>query len=105
MGSPYFEAGNKAMAKGGTQIFISTTDRAVPFDIFAFFRRMHTYVGVDSLALDCVESAKRMDALHEGFESGQLRPFRIDRAYPLERAAEAYQSVLGGTTDRIVLHP
>lgn len=105
VGSPYFEAGNKAMAKGGTQIFISTPDRIVPFDIFTFFRRMHTYVGVDSLALDCIESAKRIDSMHAGFESGQLRPFRIDRAYPLEHAAEAYRAVLGGTTDRIVLRP
>lgn len=32
VGSPYFEQANKALAKRGTQIFISTIDRAVPFD-------------------------------------------------------------------------
>ena len=42
VGSPYFEAANKAMAKGATQIFIATIERAVPFDIFAFYRGMHT---------------------------------------------------------------
>ncbi|TFZ04987.1 quinone oxidoreductase family protein [Ramlibacter rhizophilus] len=105
VGSPYFEAGNKSLAKRGTQIFIATQDRAVPFDIFAFYRGMHTFVGVDSLALDCVETATRLDALHQGFAAGTLRPFPVARAYSLDEAAEAYRAVLGGSPDRVVLHP
>ena len=38
VGSPYFESASKAMAKGGRQILISTIERAVAFDIFAFYR-------------------------------------------------------------------
>lgn len=105
VGSAYFEAANKAMAKGATQIFIATHDRAVPFDIFAFYRGMHTYVGIDSLALDCVAATAQLDAMREGFERGTLKPFPVARAYALEEAAEAYRLVLSGSTDRVVLRP
>jgi len=105
VGSAYFDAANKAMAKGATQIFIATQDRAVPFDIFAFYRGMHTYVGIDSLAMDCATSTAQLDAMREGFERGTLKPFPIARAYDLADAAEAYRAVLGGSTDRVVLRP
>jgi NADPH2:quinone reductase len=105
VGSAYFEAGNKAMAKGATQIFIATHDRAVPFDIFAFYRGMHTYVGIDSLALDCVAATAQLDAMREGFERGTLKPFPVARAFTLDEAADAYRLVLSGSTDRVVLRP
>jgi NADPH2:quinone reductase len=105
VGSVYFEAANKSLAKRGTQIFISTHDRGVPFDIFAFYRGMHTYVGTDSLAMDCVEATAQLDAMREGFERGTLKPFPVVQAYPLREAKAAYREVLGGSTRRIVLHP
>ncbi|MGH6637850.1 MAG: quinone oxidoreductase family protein [Polaromonas sp.] len=105
VGSAYFEAANKSMAKGGTQIFIATQERAVPFDIFAFYRGMHTYVGIDSLALDCVAATAQLDAMREGFERGTLKPFPIARAYAIEDATDAYRLVLSGSTDRVVLRP
>jgi NADPH:quinone reductase-like Zn-dependent oxidoreductase len=36
VGSPYFEAANRAVAIRGRQILISTIERSVPIDIFAF---------------------------------------------------------------------
>ncbi len=105
VGSAYFEAANRAMAKGATQIFISTHDRAIPFDIFSFYRGMHTYVGVDSLAMDCVASTAQLDAMRDGFESGALKPFPVARAYALSEAMDAYRSVLAGSPDRVVLQP
>jgi NADPH2:quinone reductase len=107
VGSAYFEAANRVMAKGATQVFIATTDRAVPFDIFAFYRGMHTYVGIDTLAFDCVASNERLDAMRNGFDSGALQPFpvREGSVYGLERAAEAYRRVIGGDAERIVLRP
>ncbi len=105
VGSPYFAAANQAMAAGGRQILISTRDRTVPFDIFAFYRGRHTYVGVDSLALDSRATAAVLRALVPGFASGQLRPFEVRDAacYTLDRAMEAYRVVLAGAPDRIVL--
>lgn len=105
VGSAYFEAANKSMAKGATQILISTQERAVPFDIFAFYRGMHTYVGIDSLAMDCIASTAQLDAMREGFERGTLKPFPVARAFALDEALDAYRLVLSGSTDRVVLRP
>lgn len=107
VGSPYFEAANRAMAKGATQVFIATTERAVAFDIFAFYRGMHSFVGIDTLALDCAATAERLDALHAGFDAGTLRPFPVQpgSVYALSDALTAYRRVIGGDAERVVLHP
>ena len=105
VGSPYFAAANQAMAVKGRQIFISTIEREVPFDIFAFYRGRHRYVGIDTLALDSSEGALVLDALKPGFESGKLKPFPVLDAYrfTLEDAAAAYKAVLTGSPERVVL--
>lgn len=105
VGSAYFEAANQSMAKGATQIFIATHERAVPFDIFAFYRGMHTFVGIDSLAMDCIAATAQLDAMREGFERGTLRPFPVARSFTLDDAIDAYRLVLSGSTDRVVLRP
>lgn len=107
VGSPYFEIANNAMAKQARQIFISTFDRAVPFDIFNFFRGRHKYIGIDTLALSSVEGARIFDKLKPKFEEGKLKPFPINPAtvYGLHDAAKAYASVLRGTSDRVLLKP
>jgi NADPH2:quinone reductase len=107
VGSPYFEQANRALAKGGRQIFISTIERSVPFDIFAFYRGQHTYVGIDSLALDSVGGAQILDLLAPGFDDGTLRPFPVGEShvYSLANALEAYRAVLSGSRERIVVRP
>ena len=105
VGSAYFAEANASMAKGATQIFIATHDRAVPFDIFAFYRGMHTYVGIDSLAMDSVTASARLAAMGDAFESGLLRPFPIARAFGLDDADAAYRAVLGGSVERMVFQP
>lgn len=107
VGSPYFGVANKSMAVGATQIFISTIDRAVPFDIFTFFRGQHSYVGIDTLSLDSVHCAKIFDELDSGFEDGTLRPFPVEPShiYNLENAAEGYRRVLAGAGERLVIQP
>jgi NADPH:quinone reductase-like Zn-dependent oxidoreductase len=107
VGSPYFEAANQAMAIGATQIFISTIVRPVPFDIFTFYRGQHTYVGVDTLALDSATCAGILDALAPMFATGQLRPFPVlaEHTYGLDRAGDAYREVLLGARERVVLRP
>ena len=107
VGSPYFEAANNALAIGGRQIFISTIDRAVPFDIFAFYRGQHTYVGIDTLALDSLACARILDQLKPGFEDGTLKPFPVpqDTIFQLSDAAKGYRAVLAGARERVVLQP
>ena len=107
VGSPYFEEANKALAVKGRQIFISTIERAVPFDIFRFYRGRHVFVGIDTLALDGREGAEILDALKPGFESGALRPFPVATGslYRLQDAKAAYKAVLEGARERVVLRP
>lgn len=107
VGSPYFAQANASMAKRGTQVFIATVDRAVPFDIFAFYRGMHTYVGIDTLALTAVDCAPIFEALTPGFEDGTLRPFDADAAdgFALGDAARAYQAVIQGSPHRLFFAP
>jgi NADPH:quinone reductase len=107
VGSPYFAAANASLAKRGTQIFIATLERAVPFDIFAFYRGMHAYVGIDSLALSAVDSAAIFEALTPGFEDGSLRPFPVseNNTFALEQANDAYRKVLGGSPERLAFVP
>jgi NADPH2:quinone reductase len=107
VGSPYFAQANAALAIGGRQVFISTIEKAVPFDIFAFYRGQHTYVGIDTLALDSVAGARILDLLAPGFEDGTLKPFpvRVDHVYGLDDALAAYRSVLEGARERVVLTP
>jgi hypothetical protein len=95
------------MAILSRQIFISTIERSVPFDIFAFYRGRHRFVGIDTLALDSGDCASIPDALRLGFEAGKLRPFPVLEAntYPLAHATEAYRAVLKGTPERVVLDP
>jgi NADPH:quinone reductase len=107
VGSPYFAAACRAMATQGRQILISTIAREVPFDIFAFYRGRHRFIGIDTLALDSGYGAAVLEALRPGFESGTLRPFPVVAAnvYPLARAAEGYRAVLLGAPERVVLDP
>lgn len=107
VGSPYFTAACQAMAVKGRQILISTLERTVPFDIFAFYRGRHRLIGIDTLALDSGDCAAILDALKPGFESGALRPFPVRDAcsFALQDAAQAYRAVLSGAPERVVLLP
>jgi NADPH2:quinone reductase len=107
VGSPYFEAANQAMAHGGRQILIATVERPVSFDIFQFYRGRHTFVGVDSLALDACASATLLRELLPGFAGGQLRPLSVVQTacYPLARANDAYRTVHSIAQNRVVLLP
>jgi NADPH:quinone reductase-like Zn-dependent oxidoreductase len=107
VGSPYFAQALDVLAIGGTQILISTIERAVPFDILAFYRRNLQMVGIDTLKLSVVECARILNALLPGFDDGSLRAFDVDEStlIPLREAADAYRRVLDGSRDRVVLAP
>ena len=107
VGDPFYEIGQKSMAVGGRAIFIAVIDRFVTFDILAFYKGRHTYVGIDTIALSSVETGAILRDLAPGFAEGALKPFPIkDSAiYALEDAHAAYQAVMGSSRDRVVLVP
>lgn len=105
VGSPYFQQANKSLAFNGTQIFISTIDKSVSFNIFEFYRGQHTYVGIDSQSIDSVSAARIFDDLRDGFNMGTLMPFKIDEehTFELKDALQAYKKVMSGARERVVL--
>lgn len=107
VGSPYFVEAHEAMARNAVQVFISTIERSVPFDIFKFFRAQHSFFGIDTLKLDTHACAAIFDHLFDGFEAGKLKPFAVSQAsvYELKDAADAYRAVYKGSPDRVVLKP
>lgn len=107
VGDPFYEIGQKSMAVGGRAIFIAVVDRFVTFDILAFYKGSHTYVGIDTIALNSVETGAILRDLAPGFAQGFLRPFPVkdSAVYRLEDAHAAYQAVMGSSRDRVVLVP
>jgi NADPH:quinone reductase-like Zn-dependent oxidoreductase len=107
VGDPYYAAGTASLAKLGRQIFIAAVNKIVSFDIFAFYRGRHTYIGIDTLALSSIETGELLRELVPGFERGALKPFPIrpEAVYPLTRAKDAYVAVLGSSRDRLILRP
>jgi NADPH:quinone reductase len=104
----YWETANAVMGKGATQIFIiATKGDTVPFDVFKFYRSMHNFVGVDTLALDCVYSTQLLSELKTGFEDGTLQPYPVSPAdvLPFAKAYQGYANVLAGANNRTVLKP
>jgi NADPH:quinone reductase-like Zn-dependent oxidoreductase len=107
VGEPFYEIGRQSLAILGRMIFIAAFKETVPFDIFAFYRGRHTYVGIDTLSLSSIETGGVLRELQPGFAAGCLTPFPVpERAvFPLEAAREAYAAVLGSTRDRMVFRP
>jgi len=107
VGSPYFEVGCASMALWGRQVLIATLDRAVPFDIFRFFRGNHAFLGVDSLAIDSAGGRAILDELKPEFERGALKPFPVlpSATFALHDARAAFATVWNGSRDRVVVVP
>lgn len=107
VGDPYFEDAHKSLAILGRQILIAAIDKIVQFNIFEFYRGRHTYVGIDTLALDSVTTGSVLRELVPGFAAGKLKPFTIEpRAiYGLNDAASAYVAVMGSARDRVIFDP
>ena len=107
VGDPYYEIGQKSLAIRGRAIFIAVVDRFVKFDLLAFYKGQHTYVGIDTISLNSVETGAILKQLVPGFAAGKLKPFPIMEGaiYPLERAYDAYQAVMASSRNRIVLVP
>ncbi|MGX7744888.1 quinone oxidoreductase family protein [Rhodopseudomonas parapalustris] len=107
VGDPYFKAANQCLALRGRQILIAAVHRIVEFDILAFYRGQHTYVGIDTLAFSSIGTGEVLRSLGDGFAGGHLKPFPIQASaiYPLEQAEAAYRAVANSSRDRVILRP
>ncbi|MFT4279535.1 MAG: zinc-binding alcohol dehydrogenase family protein [Rhodopseudomonas sp.] len=107
VGDPYFKAANQCLALRGRQILIAAVHRIVEFDILAFYRGQHTYVGIDTLAFSSIATGEVLRSLGDGFAGGHLEPFPIQASaiYPLEQAEAAYRAVANSSRDRVIIRP
>lgn len=80
--------------------------REVKIDLFQMYRKNQTILGINSVDCDFAQSARMLDALKPGFESGHLVPLPVDPAaiFSLEEATKAYRQVCSNSSrKRVVL--
>jgi len=106
VGGVMFRSALGCLAHRGRLVEISATgQREVSFDLADFYHNESRLLGVDTLKKDLVASAKILEALAPGFESGAYHPAPIAETVPLAKAREGYVKVAKGTRGRIVILP
>jgi NADPH:quinone reductase-like Zn-dependent oxidoreductase len=106
VGGVMFPNAVNCLALGGRLIEIAATgQREVSFDLADFYHNESRLLGVDTLKRDLVASAKILESLAPGFESGAYRPAPIAETVPLAKAREGYAKVASGSPGRIVILP
>lgn len=104
VGGVAFEMALSLAARRGRVVEISATGkRRVEFDVIDFYHNETQLFGADSAKLGVAESARLMDALVDGFDSGKLVPPLIAARYSLEQGRDAYAAVVAGTPGRVVI--
>jgi NADPH:quinone reductase len=105
VGGPMFEPCLKSLRIGGRQVALtSVANRRVEFDLTDFYHNLHRLIGVDTMKLSGPEVARIMSDLRAGFDEGSFR-VPTPRAWPLDRAVEAYALVGAGDSDKHVVVP
>jgi len=106
VGGVMFRSAVNSLARGGRLTEIAATgQREVSFDLLDFYHNESRLFGVDTLQYDLTASAKVLEALTPGFESGDYRAAPIAEICPLSEAQTAYRKVAAGAAGRIVLRP
>ncbi|MGB6986526.1 MAG: zinc-binding alcohol dehydrogenase family protein [Candidatus Aquilonibacter sp.] len=106
VGAAIFDQLLQSLAIRGRMIIISRIGgKDVNVDLFNLYRRQLSIVGVDSAQAPADQCARVLDTLRPGFESGALKPPRVDEEIPLDRAAEAYARAEKLSGEKSVLVP
>lgn len=84
-----------SLALGGRMVIYSVAfgGREAAVDLFAFYRKGHQMIGLDTGAIDVVQGSKILSQLTPFFESGKLSKPRVAERYSLTAAAQAYDRV------------
>ena len=99
-----FGIGLTLLAHRGRQVELtSPTERRTGFDLVDFYHNKSRLFGVNTLKRDLVASARILEKLAEGFETGAYQPHKIDQILPLEDGRQAYERVSKGHGGRVVL--
>jgi NADPH:quinone reductase len=95
VGGPVFELALRSLRAGGRQVAISSAEPQVSFNLRDFYHNSSRLIGVDSYALTPHQLADIAGELNVGFESGVLKPPRVE-VVPFANAVDAYGRVAEG---------
>lgn len=104
VGGPLFEPSLRCLAPLGRLVAIASAGtRRVSFDLLDFYHRRLRLFGVDTRAYDTRESARILEHLAPGFETGALKALPVARRFALDQATDAYSLVVkGGVAGKVV---
>lgn len=102
-GMMFHEAIEAAASDARVPVIAAPPDGHASLNLRSVYRKELRIHGVDTIRLDTVASAKILQQLLPGFESGAIK-VHPGEPYPLSKAAEAYQIAAKGG-HRIVLRP
>jgi len=106
VGSPIFAALLESLGPGGRLcVYSAAAGREVTLNLFDFYRRRLSVLGINTAILTVVDTARILDQLRPLFESGRVRPHPSIASHPLTDAARAYAAVAGGSPSKVVLVP
>jgi NADPH:quinone reductase len=104
-GGPVFGIALDLLAHRGRQVEITApTERRVTLDLVNFYHNESQLLGVDTLKRDLTATARIMEKLRSGFETGAYLPPMISEML-LTQAPQAYERVAKGEPGRVVLRP
>jgi NADPH:quinone reductase len=105
-GGPLFEMGLSLLAHRGRQVEItSPSERRVSMDLVDFYHNESQLFGVDTLKRDLTATARILEKLRSGFETGAYTPPTIADTMQLSHARNAYERIANGERGRVVLSP
>jgi NADPH:quinone reductase-like Zn-dependent oxidoreductase len=105
-GGSVFETGLSLLARRGRQVEItSPSERRVSMDLVNFYHNESQLLGVDTLKRDLTATARILEKLYPGFETGAYIPPMIADSMPLSHARNAYERIANGERGRVVLRP
>jgi NADPH:quinone reductase len=105
-GGPLFQIGLSLLGHRGRQVEItSPSERLVSIDLVDFYHNESQLLGVDTLKRDLTATARILEKLRPGFETGAYTPPTIADIVPLSQAQDAYERVAKGQRGRVMLKP
>lgn len=97
VGGPLFETVLSTLGLDGRQVaIVSIGTPHVGFELPSFYHRRLTLYGLDTMALDTVDSGAVLDAIAPAFDRGELSAPPFAGRVLLDQAAEAYREVDSG---------
>jgi NADPH2:quinone reductase len=106
LGGPVLGAVIPAMSDKGRIVNIATGgDGTVTFDLRKFYRANLALYGLNTGRYDVTDGARVLDALSEGFSTGELKAPSVAASFSLGAAREAYAMAASRPDGKVVLRP